>query len=92
MLWLWCVSSLQEIMTGASQPVGLPKEIPQIAPRPILLISTGERGEQHVVRRFYELANEPKTLFEIPEARHGAGLFFRLRNMRKNCWHFLTRL
>jgi pimeloyl-ACP methyl ester carboxylesterase len=76
-LWLWIVSSLQEFLTGASQPEGLPKEIPKIAPRPILLISTGKRGEQRVVRRYYELANEPKTLLEIPEARHAAGLFFR---------------
>jgi uncharacterized protein len=77
MLWLWTVSSLQEILTGASQPEGLPKEIPQIAPHPLLLISTGEGGEQRVVKRYYELAKEPKALLEIPEARHGAGLFFR---------------
>lgn len=91
MLWLWCVSSLQEVLTGASQPAGLPKEIPQIAPRPLLLISTGQHGEQRVVRRYYELANEPKTLLEIPEARHAAGLFFRAEEYEQKLLAFFDQ-
>lgn len=92
LLWLWMVSSLQEILTGASQPEGLPKEIPQIAPRPILLISTGKSGEQRVVARYYELANEPKALYEIPEARHAAGLFFRSEEYEEKLLHFFDQL
>lgn len=90
-LWLWTVSSLQEILTGASQPDGLPKEISRISPRPVLLISAGERGEQRVVRRFYELAKEPKELFEIPEAHHGAGLFFRPEEYKEQLLAFFDR-
>jgi uncharacterized protein len=91
LLWLWTVSSLQEILTGASQPEGLPKEIPQIAPRPILLISTGAGGEQRVIRRYFELAKEPKTLYEIPEARHGAGLFFRAEEYEEKLLGFFDQ-
>lgn len=91
LLWLWVVSSMQEILTGASQPEGLPKEIPKIAPRPILLVSTGKGGEQRVVRRYFELANEPKSLFEIPEARHAAGIFFRAEEYEQKLVEFFDQ-
>jgi hypothetical protein len=47
--------------------------MPTIAPRPLLLISTGRREEQRLVRRFYEAAGEPKSLWEIPDADLAGG-------------------
>jgi fermentation-respiration switch protein FrsA (DUF1100 family) len=59
--------------TGVPVPLSVTEVIPRIAPRPLLLISTGRRGEQRLVRRFYEAAGEPKSLWEIPEAYHAGG-------------------
>ena len=44
-----------------------------IAPRPLLLISTGEAGERERVAGFYDSAGEPKTHWNIPEAGHCVG-------------------
>jgi pimeloyl-ACP methyl ester carboxylesterase len=59
--------------TGVPVPASVTEVISRIAPRPLLLISTGRRGEQRLVRRFYEAAGEPKHLWEIPEAYHAGG-------------------
>jgi pimeloyl-ACP methyl ester carboxylesterase len=59
--------------TGVPVPPSVVEAMPGIAPRPLLLISTGRRGEQRLVRRFYEAAGEPKDLWEIPEAYHAGG-------------------
>jgi len=44
-----------------------------IAPRPLLLISSGESGERARVAALYNLAGEPKTHWNIPEAGHCGG-------------------
>ncbi len=62
-------------MNGVKPPPGVLATIKDIAPRPILLISTGKGKEQHWTRGFYEAASEPKELWEIVEARHGGGYF-----------------
>jgi pimeloyl-ACP methyl ester carboxylesterase len=59
--------------TGVALPDPLIETISSIAPRPILLISTGRFREQRLVRRFYDAAKEPKSLWEIPEAIHASG-------------------
>jgi len=46
-----------------------------IAPRPVLLISAGTGGEREFVRRLYHSAREPKEMWGLPEAQHGAGYF-----------------
>ena len=71
--WLWLVYAGQALLTGARQPPGVVEEIGKLAPRPLLLVSTGRGFEQRFTRRIYEEAAEPKTLLEIPEARHGEG-------------------
>ncbi|HIE55792.1 MAG TPA: alpha/beta fold hydrolase, partial [Chromatiaceae bacterium] len=71
----WCTFTLFAFMTGDKPPPGLTTEISTIAPRPILLISTGQGKERGYVHRLYEAAQEPKTLWEIPQARHSGGYF-----------------
>jgi pimeloyl-ACP methyl ester carboxylesterase len=75
--WLWTVYTLQTVITGVRQPPGVVEEISKIAPRPLLLISTGEGSEQRIVRYFFAAAKEPKTLYEIPEAQHAEGILAR---------------
>jgi pimeloyl-ACP methyl ester carboxylesterase len=47
--------------------------IGKIAPRPILLIASGEK-DIYFNRIFYEAAHEPKELWELPTGEHGAGI------------------
>lgn len=47
--------------------------IPRLAPRPLLFIAPGRSRELALVRRFYEAAGEPKTLWEVTNARHPGG-------------------
>jgi pimeloyl-ACP methyl ester carboxylesterase len=51
--------------------------IAHISPRPVLLISAGTGQEQKANRLFYENANEPKILWEMPDEVHINGLFAR---------------
>ncbi len=70
----WLYYEAISIFSGVPKPNGVMDSIPAIAPRPVLFISTGTGQEQRLTRRYYEAASEPKLLFEIPEASHGAGL------------------
>lgn len=65
-----------EWRTGVEEPAAVIQIIDNIAPKPILLIATGsEQGaEYRIVNAYYQAANEPKTLWTIPEVGHGAGL------------------
>lgn len=63
----WGVS----LRTGIRPPSGVPQAIDKIAPRPILFISTGQGLAQRLIRHYYSLAGEPKSLWEIPETHHG---------------------
>jgi fermentation-respiration switch protein FrsA (DUF1100 family) len=42
----------------------------QIAPRPVLIISTGKGGEAALNERIYDAAREPKTYWPLPDAPH----------------------
>lgn len=59
------------LWTGIPIPAGVPEILPAISPRPIFFIDTGEGGGRKYIRALYELAGEPKTLWEIPETYHG---------------------
>jgi pimeloyl-ACP methyl ester carboxylesterase len=68
--WLWIMYNFQVLLTGVPQPLGVVKETPKIAPRPLLLIAAG-RGEEYLMaRRLFEVAGEPKELYHVPEASH----------------------
>lgn len=47
--------------------------IGQIAPRPVLLVSTGRGAEATLTERLHTAAHEPKQLWEIPTAKHASG-------------------
>jgi hypothetical protein len=62
-----------------SQRAGTPPSITtrqaaqSIAPRPLLLISSGEPGERERIAALYNLAGEPKMHWNIPESGHCGG-------------------
>ena len=60
-------------ITGTRQPPPLQHLIPEIAPRPVLLIATGESTEQTMNRAYHRAAPETE-LWELPRAGHTLGL------------------
>jgi fumarate reductase subunit D len=62
--------------------------MPHIAPRPIFFISTGNHIERRMVRSFHEAAREPKSLWEIPTARHASGWLSHPDLYDENLVHF----
>ncbi len=73
----WLNYAMLSFMNGVRPPPGVLATIGRIAPRPLLLISTGRGGEQRVTRLFYQAAAEPKELWEISEGKHAGGYFAR---------------
>jgi pimeloyl-ACP methyl ester carboxylesterase len=67
----WLDSRCVSLWTGIPIPAGVTSIIDQISPRPILFIDTGQAETRALVRHYYELADEPKELWEIPETFHG---------------------
>ena len=70
----WINSRCISLWTGIPIPAGIPGKLREISPRPIMLIDTGESGGRALVRHFYQIADEPKELWEIPETFHGGQL------------------
>lgn len=54
-------------------PISTGQAIRQIAPRPLLLISTGQDGELARINMLFDTAGEPKEHWNIPEASHCSG-------------------
>lgn len=65
---------VQPLFTGVTEPISVKSAVAQIAPRPLLLISSGGKYEEHGMRHLYDAAGEPKSLWVIPEATHIDGL------------------
>lgn len=64
------------LMAGISASPGAPalrESLPELAPRPLLLISTGTDHERYQAELYLAAANPPKTHWNIPEASHGSG-------------------
>jgi pimeloyl-ACP methyl ester carboxylesterase len=68
---LWLVYTLQSAISGVPQPSGVMESIGKIAPRPLLLISSGRGGGPDTIRTYYDNAHEPKELWEVPDTGHG---------------------
>jgi uncharacterized protein len=64
-----------EWRTGFEPPTAVIDIIDEIAPRPLLLIAAGEADEiePRIVQNYFNYAQEPKTIWVIPEAGHGGG-------------------
>jgi len=60
-------------MTGHSQPPALQHLVPTIAPRPVLLIASGE-GTEQTMNRAYHRAAPASQLWELPAVEHTHGL------------------
>ena len=67
----WIDGKLVSLWTGTPVPPGVVDVLAEISPRPILFIDTGQGSGRLLVRHYYELAHEPKELWEIPETYHG---------------------
>jgi hypothetical protein len=70
----WIDGRCVSLWTGIPIPAGVPEKLRKISPRPILFIDTGEAGGRNLVRFFYQIADQPKELWEIPETFHGGQL------------------
>ena len=68
----WLYYQLYHFMTGGRE-LGVLEVIGKIAPRPILLIASGEK-DIYFNRLFYPAARQPKELWELPEGEHGAAI------------------
>lgn len=65
---------------------GVLEVIGRISPRPILLIAGGVK-DIYFSRLFYQAANEPKELWELPNAEHGAAI---LKNSHEYAKHVIN--
>jgi pimeloyl-ACP methyl ester carboxylesterase len=70
---IWMTDRFIELMSGVP---GTPMKqlVTEIAPRPILFISTGQDDEQFINRRLYQLAGPTAQLWELPDTIHAGGL------------------
>ena len=68
----WIYYRVYEFMIGGKD-TSVMKAIAQIAPRPILLIASGEK-DIYFSRLFFQAAKEPKELWELPDGEHGAAI------------------
>jgi len=76
----WLSYALHDFMSGV-HPTAILAEIGKLAPRPLMLIACGQY-ELYFNRMFYAAAGEPKTLWELPKARH-AGAFIKDQRVYK---------
>jgi uncharacterized protein len=68
----WIDGRCVSLWTGIPIPPGVPGALSHISPRPIMFIDTGQAEGRALIRYYFEIADEPKELWEIPEANHGA--------------------
>lgn len=68
----WINYRAYEFMIGG-RDTSVVASIGKLAPRPILLIASGEK-DIYFNRLFYKAANEPKELWELPDGEHGAAI------------------
>jgi hypothetical protein len=65
---------LYRAFTHAHSAPSLAKLVPRIAPRPVLLISSGLKYERDMNRAYKSRAGAGTQLWEIPDAPHTGGL------------------
>lgn len=68
----WLYYELYHFMAGGKD-LGVLEVIGKIAPRPILLIASGAK-DIYFNRLFYQAANEPKELWELPTGEHASAI------------------
>jgi fermentation-respiration switch protein FrsA (DUF1100 family) len=80
------------VFANASPPKHLKDLVGDIAPRPVMLIAApnSPNGEE-LNRDYYAAAGAPKTLWEIPESRHIAGIEARPAEYERRVVGFFDR-
>ena len=68
----WIYYHAYEFMIGGHD-TSVMEAISQIAPRPILLIASGKK-DIYFNHLFFQAANEPKELWELPHGEHGGAI------------------
>jgi len=85
----WLHYRLFELMTGGGQ-VSVIEVIGKISPRPILFIAGGAK-DIYFTRIFYQAAKDPKELWELPNADHGAAILGNSEEYAKRVVIFFKR-
>jgi pimeloyl-ACP methyl ester carboxylesterase len=68
----WIYYRVYEFMI-AGKDTSVIETIGKVAPRPLLLIASGEK-DIYFNRFFFQAANEPRELWELPHGEHGAAI------------------
>ena len=89
--YFWLLYGYHRLLVGKPAPVGVIASMPEIAPRPLLLITSGEAGEKLFTGHLFAQAEQPKTLYEIPEARHTEGVLARPEEYEQTLVEFFTQ-
>ncbi len=86
----WLTYGLTEWRTGIPQPEAVIEVIGRIAPRPVYLIATGPSDglEALTTTGYYAAADEPKGLWLLPEAWHGAAYRLHREEYRQRLLEF----
>jgi uncharacterized protein len=72
------------VLTNQTPPANLADLVGRIAPRPVMLIAApNSKNGEKLNRRYYAAAQEPKTLWEIPESKHVGGIDARPREYER---------
>ena len=91
MPYIWLLYAYHRLLIGVPAPVGVLASMEKLAPRPLLLITSGEAGEKLFVQHLFAQAKELKTLYAIPEARHVEGFLARPEEYEHTLVSFFTR-
>ena len=77
------------VFTNAAPPANLKTLVGRIAPRPVMLIAApNSKNGEKLNRTYYAAAQEPKTLWEIPESKHTGGIEARPREYEQRVVRF----
>jgi uncharacterized protein len=87
----WLFYKVLSLMNGVRPTHGLLTTIADIAPRPVLLISSGRKSERHFTQLFFEAAQEPKDIWIVPKARHAEVYFQDARAYQKRIVDFFDQ-
>ena len=80
-LVFWPVNPLfvkfMEWRSGTSAPIALSDAVKQISPRSLFLISSGKSYDAWQAQYYFNLAQEPRSLWNVPESAHCQSLMTR---------------
>lgn len=87
----WLHYQCLSFMNGVVPAEGILATIGNISPRPILLITSDKGSDHHFARLFFNAANEPKELWEVPKARHAEAYFQDAKTYQKRIVDFFDQ-